>query len=134
MTAVEQKMIGTLLRGVLTISDADIAGQHNVATEYKFQVRSWKEAFEICERLDAALKDDTTIYHYFRNLLARAPRDRSLRKLPCDSPCGKECVAAIDAARALVEAIGCASGESHAHLKRNVIEAAEHAVEIFWRG
>jgi hypothetical protein len=67
------------------------------------------------------------MFSYFAQTLCRAPRERTLRNLPVASPCGEQCKAAVDAAKAFKDAT-----DSSVHAE--IIEAANHAIEVYWIG
>lgn len=71
-----------------------------------------------------------SIYELFQSILGQASEDQTLRELPVDSECGRDCAKAIFAARALLDHVE-ASG---APRLPDVIEAVDHIVQIYWRG
>jgi hypothetical protein len=75
---------------------------------------------------DAPLKG-FSVFGYFRQKFGIDPRDESLIELALDSPCGQDCRRVIDAAHQFFIA-----ADPAVHPK--IREAANMAVEIFWRG
>jgi hypothetical protein len=71
----------------------------------------------------------TTVFDYFARQLGVAHSDDNLRELPVDSLCGRDCCAAINAAKVFAEharrANDCAD---------EVIYICDRIVSIYWRG
>ena len=68
----------------------------------------------------------TSVFEYFRDQLHREPADETLRELPLESPCGRDCKQAIDEA-----ALQLRKPEPDTDA---IVRNASDQVEIFWRG
>jgi hypothetical protein len=73
------------------------------------------------------MTDDMSVYGYFERYLPRAPIDKTLQTLPCDSACGEDCVEVIDAACALLTFC-----DRLTHDK--ILAGVEQAISIKWHG
>lgn len=69
------------------------------------------------------------IFEYFTSTMGFAPEDESLRDLPVESVCGRDCKRAIDAGAALMAAV-----DRHPDVVADVRSAVERSVSIFWVG
>ena len=76
----------------------------------------------------------TNVYDYFYEKFGQHPSDKTLKDLPCDSPCGKDCVGAIDAASSLLIHVHAANGDSDPDFDQAVITKADDVVQTYWRG
>jgi len=68
-----------------------------------------------------------SVYLYYAVTVGKTPKDETLKKLPLEAPCGKDCQRAIDAAAAFIQA-------SDPAVHSEIRAALNHALEIFWRG
>lgn len=68
-----------------------------------------------------------TVYEYFNSKLYENPQDSTLKDLSLNTPCGKACSKAIDAAHRFMQA-------SDPSVHPVIVMAANQAVEVFWRG
>ena len=75
----------------------------------------------------------TDIYAYFVEMFGIPPDDETLRKLPLDSACGDDCRTAIDAAKALYNALRRAKGDDADELDV-IVEYVNDVLGSFWRG
>lgn len=81
---------------------------------------------------DGCTDFDENIFDFFRSRLGVVPKDESLRDLPRDSNCGRDCEKAIEAAKAFIDAINMAFGADE---RVAVIrEIANDVVQVYWRG
>jgi hypothetical protein len=71
------------------------------------------------------------VHDYFEDQFGHSPADTSLRDLPLDSSCGKDCGKAIDAGVALREHAREAVG---GEFDRQIADITERIVTIYWRG
>jgi hypothetical protein len=74
------------------------------------------------------------VYDYFGTKMGSASTDSSLKDLPCDSNCGKDCVSAIDAASSLMQHMRDATGDANADFFLSVVECTDDVVQTYWRG
>lgn len=69
------------------------------------------------------------VFDFFQATLGKAPTDATLRDLDTLSPCGRDCMAAINAAKVFGK---------HAHdaldMSDDVIELCNEIVSVYWRG
>ena len=70
---------------------------------------------------------------YFQRMLAAESKDATLVDLPTNTPCGKQCAEAIDAAAALIKHIHSALGTETIE-SAWVIEATDVVCRVYWRG
>lgn len=70
-----------------------------------------------------------TVSEYFKKQLGRNPEDATLSGLSINSPCGKDCVKVIDAAKNLL-----AVADPHPDVVNPILKGTNAAVEVFWRG
>lgn len=68
---------------------------------------------------------------YFANTLNEPTEDETLWELPQDSGCGKDCVAAIDAAAAFLVHIKVAGDDVHSP---QVIRMCDMVCQVYWHG
>jgi hypothetical protein len=78
--------------------------------------------------------NDESIYDMFRECLGRASSDETLKNLPVNSGCGRDCAATIRAANALIGFIERAYGDDRPILVEDVVRAAEETIMCFWHG
>lgn len=69
----------------------------------------------------------TSVYDYFEMMLGCQPDEDSLKELPINSPCGLDCVKAINAVKTLQEIIDRSQMDS-------LMSIANDTVETFWIG
>ena len=74
-----------------------------------------------------------SVYDYFQKMLGCAPRDESLRELPMDSNCGRDCEKVIASAAIMLEGARVA-GTTGAGVRATVLSLVNDTVEVFWRG
>lgn len=75
-------------------------------------------------------KEDN-IFNLYRRIMGVEPQDATLKELPTDSECGKDCRGAIMAAGTLLRYARLAVGDREDLEIRHI---AEHVIEVFWRG
>jgi len=69
------------------------------------------------------------IWYYFRNKLDADPQDETLRDLPINSGCGRDCKRIIDAYAKLKAKI-----DPHPHCVDPLVESARACISIYWHG
>jgi hypothetical protein len=71
----------------------------------------------------------TNVWEYFNEILGEPPHD-SLKDLPLDSTCGRDCRVAIDTTAAL----RTVADRADLDLAEGLIETCNEICLIFWRG
>lgn len=107
--------------------------------DHTLRGRDLAEALSIGEALEYTFKKlarvnaPNSVYAYYWEKLMDDPGDESLAELPVESECGKDCVAAIDAAAALLKHVRGAFGLD-GYRQRIVLATVRDVVVCFWRG
>lgn len=73
------------------------------------------------------------VYDYFTEKLGMTPPDSTLRDLDVLDGCGRDCVAAIDAAAVFIKHVAAAFGEEDDMVEEIRLMTAA-TIECFWRG
>ena len=73
------------------------------------------------------------VFGYFEAVLGQAPNDATLKELPCDSNCGRDCIAAIAAAREFRSYVTAAFGDG-CNEAAVVIDMCERVIGTYWHG
>lgn len=84
--------------------------------------------------LEEVLRDyrrDHTVYGYWEDKLGEPCPDNGFIDLESDSPCGKDCIKAIDAT---VQLLKWADRADSKGCREEVLKATLHIIQIFWYG
>lgn len=73
------------------------------------------------------------VAQYFETKMGRALGEASFAELDVDTPCGQDCVKAIDAGAAFLEHVRAAVGEGSQEF-RDHVDAVEFVCEVYWIG
>jgi hypothetical protein len=87
----------------------------------------------IAYRNEKKFRGCTNVHEYFEKRIGTYPEEASLKDLPCDSNCGKECVAAIDAACKFLKHVEDAMGKGHTSTFP-IIDALNETIAVYWLG
>jgi hypothetical protein len=87
----------------------------------------------LAHRNDKKFRGCNNVHEYFVKRLGLAPDEASLKDLPCDSNCGKDCVAAIDAACKFLKHAEAATGKD-GEAYTQTLEALNDILETYWCG
>jgi hypothetical protein len=92
---------------------------------------------ELQEWIDATLNRASSpqnIADYFVKVLGANHIDDSLLQLPIDSPCGIDCIAAIEATAALLKHVRAGYGTDREDLVARALQIARELIAVYWHG
>jgi len=111
--------------GRYSASGEDVEGAERISIQ---ELPAWLDRALECVR------EPKNVADYFVKKLRSGHPDLSLRNLPLDSQCGRECVGVIDAVATLIDHTGVAFGsDSHSRV-RHLLTIASEVIEVYRRG